>query len=171
MGDLLTAVCTLAAVAIGGVIAHVAARAAFRRELASRRDDRFVEKLENIAEVACDIAAGFRKGFGIALSRVESFAPVDSPREPIPISRLVMLVRFYAPEIRPEVDCLFEEREKAGEALAESSRSEVRSKEQRQDLIARLFMGSSRIEKACDAIVDSAAKTARERLGAIDRQE
>lgn len=117
-------------------------------------------KLEELAQVLDEVAHHYVKISGDALMRVQFGKPYKSDGSRIPHSRMAMLVHFYAPELRPELDALTKITERYGEVLAEAIRDVERNTQQKQELNSRLLAGAHKIEDQCEEMSKKAAAVA-----------
>ncbi|WP_165900368.1 hypothetical protein [Marinobacterium mangrovicola] len=149
---------------LGGVIGagttYFTANAHARRQMKWESVKLTQSKLEELAQVLDEFAHRYRDISGQALMQVQFGERIASDGQRIPHSRLAMLVHFYAPELRPDLELLMTLVEKYGEVLAEVIQSAELNTPQKQNLNVRLLTGATAIEKKCEEMSRKAAEVA-----------
>jgi hypothetical protein len=147
----------LAGVIVGGILNHFTTRANFHRQTQWEREKILQQKLEEIAQVAEQIAFHFQKLKGDAMLAIESGTCLSFGSEAVPLAKLRMLVCFYAPELAKHIQMIEDAREKFGQPLVKALEGRVREKPERQQINGDLIRGEYQLSKACDSLAEAAA--------------
>jgi hypothetical protein len=149
----------LGGVIISGILERVRLSSQIQLEKQRQYDQERRKKLEELFEVICEIRFGYGKSYINALQRVEC-----SQNEPnqagLPVSRLKMLVNFYAPEASEALESFNNAREKYSSALGDTIGSEKLPKSDREKIHARLNATCAAVESSCDKLSEKVVQIA-----------
>ena len=111
-----------------------------RRQADENRKKLYREKLQDLYEVVSEFKNSYNRTTGaVAISLVGRQPFTDNAGPPIPVEKLQMLVRFYAPSLQPHLQKLLDSRDEFGMALVRRVGMERQS-----DAAIRTFMGEFR---------------------------
>jgi hypothetical protein len=156
---------SLLGVGVGGLLVNITSKWQFERQRNWQRDQFLQEKLADIAKLADDVQQACRKLYMNAILTVEGSQALGADQQPIPLSRLNTLIRFYAPELHDHMKVVMQVRDSVGDIVAEVITGRPFDTGKRQQLNLQLVRGVEQMDQACDKLSAAAAQLARHRLG------
>lgn len=150
--------------ALGGVIvtallALLRSSVEFRRQKDWERDSIVRARLEDLYSTISDVHDGYMSVFHHTTMRVE-YGKEPSDQVAIPVERMRMLSRFYAPELDESLQFFEESYQLFSDALAATFTDERPIKKERQRLLGELFRAHKRVGLACDQLMSGTVEVA-----------
>ena len=158
-------VASLLGVIVGGFLHHLTTQHSLKLQHEWERSRVVHEKLESIAETAEDLGRKMSSFYSGAITAVEAGKPYKIEGGVLPLSRLEMLINFYAPELQPHFKRLILVRHEMGKTMIVVINGQVSTaKNVRQDINGRLLIASFKVKSICEDIARDSSKLAREQL-------
>jgi hypothetical protein len=151
---------TLLGVVIGGGVNFFINRSQFIREKKYQEQQVIRQKLEEICKLAEEIDDSYRKTWLDSIQLMEYGKKMDFVTG-IPLARLLMLINFYAVELKDTSKILEETRHIFGERLVEVINNAQADRLTRQRINSDITKAYIQISKVCETMATGSANIAR----------